>query len=535
MATALSINPIPHIFLGRGDNRSLLINVVHPTRVDITSLSCDVYTAEGKVHTEKATFRDEIVRLYSFKFRALTHATTYRYRIYTNDGVDLDLGEGLAQDDLQFTYWAHLDGPGDAILMSCNGVYAYKGKEKNRFRPWDMAQNAAEKRGTKLTILGGDQYYQDDVEAAWISKLNDEFFKKNYADFKTASLANALTYMCHPSYRKLMASVPSVAMLDDHDITDGAGGRSKFFVGQEFTTEWKNYASVQKEIFELLQASRNPTPVLVKKDSAFSFILDLGESALVAFDMRTEKNSEKKLLMERDSQDSLFAAIKALPHKNVFILLPVVPLRNSAKFEKIENFVIACATLVARTNLFNWSPKIKHAIEYVADCSDDLNDGLNSECNVEFLSDLFKVMAYGADKGVNYAFFSGDIHTGGVVDLRIEYNKVRFSVPLLISSPIGYEPMPELAEAALREKKQIDFEHSGVKVLGVTGRFSTLRNFMTIQLNRLFTDPNKAAIIYEERIGPRAVLVKDWLVDELDTEVSKKTEPVKKNNPEASV
>lgn len=535
MTTALSINPIPHIFLGRGDKRSLLINVVHPTRTDITSLSCDVFTSEGKVHTERAAFRDEIVRLYSFKFQKLTHGTIYRYRIYTDDGVDLELGDGLTQDDLQFTYWSHLDGAGDALLMSCNGVFAYKGKEKNRFRTWDMVLSAAIKKGIKLTILGGDQYYQDDVEKAWINKLNNEFYKSNYAAFKTASLANALSYMCHSSYRKLMARVPSVAMMDDHDITDGAGGRAKFFKGLEFTEKWVNYASVQKELFNLIQASRNPTPVIAKENSAFSFILDLGDSALVAFDMRTEKNSEKKMLMEKDSHDALFSAVKGLQHKNVFILLPVVPLRNSSKFDRWQILMVKIASFLAVARLFKNLPKVQHAIEYLADCSDDLNDGLNSECNSDFLADIFNLMAEGAKRGVKYALFSGDIHTGGAVDLRVEAEGVRFAVPLLISSPIGYEPMPELLEAALREKKKIDFQHTGVSVTGVTGRFSTLRNFITVKLNHLFSDPNNAAVIYEERIGPRTLLVRDLLIDEEIVPSSVAAKSALKNEPEANV
>lgn len=504
------IKDIPFIHLGRGDSGALLINVILPTRETIKTLTCEVFTTEGTLYTQTVSYQDELVRLYSFSFSNLKDGVTYQYRLHSNE-ADLELGEGLKPEDLKFTYWQKLKGAGEVFLLSCNGIFDYKGEEKNRLRTWNRLQKECLLRKSKLIILGGDQYYQDALET-WIPKLKGDGFEKNRVACKKASLANALSYMSHESYRKIMAQIPSFAMLDDHDITDGAGGRAEFFIGTEFSEEWSRFASIQRELFQLLQASRNPSPVIKKKDSAFSSILDLGDSAIVALDMRTEKNSQKKLLMEEDSKEALFKAICDLPHKNVFLVLPVVPVRNSMHFEKTLSVAITIADFLSKIPFIaKRFPKAVEGLKHLTGCSDDLNDSLTSECNKDFFAELLKVLSDGSRRGVNYAFLSGDIHTGGAVEIFAKVNDHQFRIPLLISSPIGYDPMPELVEPVLRELKEIEFEHAGVTLAAVTGRFSTQRNFMYIELNRLFTNPNEAVFIYEERIsGRRRVLVQDW-------------------------
>lgn len=507
----LIIKDIPFISLGRGDKGSMLINAVLPERQNITKLTCEVFTIEGSVYSQTAEFKDDIVRLYHFEFHNLKDGMTYSYR-FLNGDIEIDPGEQLTTKDLYFTYHRFLTGPGEAVLLSCNGLFDFKGKEEHRHRMWDRLLDASLRSMPKLLILGGDQYYQDKVEKVWLNKLSDKDFPNNYTLCKRDSLANALKHMDHPSYRLLMAQIPSMAMLDDHDITDGVGGRAECFDGLEFKPEWKNYIGIQKELFQLLQASRNPTPI-----SAFSFIQDLGETAIVAFDMRTEKNAPKKLLMTKDSQEKLFKAIRDLPHKNVHILLPVVPLRNSIKFEGVLKAIFQLAFSLSSNKLIQSKyPRIYEALKHITDSSDDLDDSLTSEVNKDFFVALIKLMAEGSKRGVNYSFLSGDIHTGGTTEIFATADNYRFRIPLIISSPIGYEPMPWIVEVILREKNEIEFTHHEVTLKAVNGRYTSKRNFMLINLNHLFSHPNDSVIMFEEAVeGARKLMTKEWLIDGL--------------------
>ena len=501
--------PIAYVKLGRGDNHAQTICLIAPDHKDATRVTCTLYTQGYEVESKTVTFQDPIVRLFKFSFEKLKPGVRYNY-IFSVDGKELDLGGELTTEDLYFTYWKELEQDSSVILMSCNGVNDFKDK-KNKWGMWKRMEEEIKNSPNppQLLICGGDQYYQDEVEKKWINKLNAKTFKEKYTEFKTDSLKNALSHMSDISYRRLMAQIPSVAMLDDHDITDGAGARLKFFNGEEFTENWQNFASVQRELFTLLQASTNPTPIITKENSAFSFVLDLGHCALVAADLRTEKNLKKSQLQEKDSQEAFFEAIRSLSHKNVMILLPVVPLKNSLNREGLLAAFSRGALDLSRKEKYPvWLRKV---LAYIGELNDDITDPLSSDYNKGFLAKLFAVMGEGSKRGTQYTLLSGDIHTGGSVELHATAANTKFKVGLLVSSPIGYQPMDSALEAKLRERQTIEFEHEGVKISGIVNFFTQNRNFMEFTPSLLATKPNDAAYMYEEGIpGARKVLLDSW-------------------------
>lgn len=527
----LQMKGMAHITLGRGIDGDAIINAILPLRKDLNSLTCEIFTIEGGCYSQTVSFVDEMVRLYSFKFKNLKDGTTYNYRFLDGE-TEIDPGDGLTSTDLFFTYHRQLNGEAEAVLLSCNGLFDFKGPEKHRHRMWDRLFQNAQIKKPKLLILAGDQYYQDVIEKKWIDKLTDTDFEANYLSCKQDSLANALNHMSHLNYRKLMAQIPSMAQLDDHDITDGVGGRAECFDGTELKPQWRNYIKIQKELFNLLQASRNPSPV-----SACSFIQDLGQTAIVAFDMRTEKNAAKKQLMEPKSKDLLFEAIRTLPHKNVHILLPVVPLRNSIKFEGMLKSFIQFAGWIATFDMIKTKfPQVAEGLKHITGSADDLDDSLTSDVNKDFFIDLIKLMSEGSKRGVNYSFLSGDIHTGGTTEIYATVDNHRFRIPLIISSPIGYEPMPWFVEVVLREKNEMEFSHNGVILKAVNGRYTTKRNFIFIELNKLFSHPNESVIIFEEAVeGARMLMTKEWLIDGPLAKSEIKTEDAKNPYSEVTV
>lgn len=505
--------------LGVGCGNSKKIILIAPSLKDSVTVKCELFSNGMKISSQEQTFKDAIVRVFEYEFCDLIPGVKYNY-IFSENGKVLELGGGLEQEDLFFVHWNKIEGTDSVLLMSCNGVNFYS-DERKKWNMWEeLNRNISNSKiKPQLLILGGDQYYQDTLEEKWIKKLNNANFGKIRDEFKRDCLNNILLHMENLSYRKTMAQIPSVAMLDDHDITDGAGGRDEHFIGTSdvFTEEYSNYFSVQKELFQLIQATRNPPPILKKDGAGFSTIVNLGETAIVLLDLRTEKNSRQNKLMEPDSKEALFTAMRELPHKKIMILSPVVPLRNSSKVEGGVHLAIYFLSKFLQyvPKLGKFGAKIKPTIEFITGLEDDLNDSLSSECNKNFFSELLHEMGAGAKAGVSYAILSGDIHTGGTVELFVKADGYEFRVPLIISSPIGYQTMNPIVETFLRGKHVISYSHANAAAEGRNNLFTTNRNYIQLTPNKLFSNPNESVLLFEEELpGYQILMTQFWFKNE---------------------
>src|SRR5690606_28805611 len=96
------------------------------------------------------------------------------------------------------------------------------GSKEQRFAMWERLFSiisSPDGENIKLLIQGGDQVYHDDIEKTCLSLLSSETIDE---DAITAEVVRIYQHFYGPShYRKILARIPSVAMLDDHDITDG--------------------------------------------------------------------------------------------------------------------------------------------------------------------------------------------------------------------------------------------------------------------------------------------------------------------------
>lgn len=515
----------PILGLGTGNSRKIIL--IAPSLQNTSKIKCELFSNGMKIASQEQSFQDDMVRVYVFEFSDLVPKVKYNY-LFSANGAVLELGGGLESEDLYFVHWDKIESDESILLMSCNGVNFYS-DEKKKWNMWEELNrnHTVPKNRPQLLVLGGDQYYQDTMEEKWLKKLTKENFDNVRDEFKRDSLINILKHMESNSYRKTLAQIPSIAMLDDHDITDGAGGRDDHFIDNTdvFKDEYLNYLAVQKELFQLIQATRNPPAILKKEGAAFSTIVSLGEAAIVLMDLRTEKNSRQKKLMDMDSKNALFDSLRALPHKKIFIVSPVVPLRNSSKIEGgIHAFIfILCKFLKYIPKLGKFGAKIKPSIEYIAGLEDDLNDSLSSECNKNFFSELLNEMGTGASKGVSYAILSGDIHTGGTVELFVHAAGQDFRVPLIISSPIGYQTMNPIVETFLRSKHVITYSHDNASVEGRNNLFTTNRNYIQFIPAKMFSHPNESVFLFEEELpGSQILLTKFWSREDI-TENQPKT------------
>ncbi|MFN7824117.1 MAG: hypothetical protein ACK5P6_02015 [Pseudobdellovibrionaceae bacterium] len=529
------VNPkdIKHVFLGRGDKQEQKIVLLSPFHTDFNTVRCEIFENDQLVETVDANPRDPVLRDFIFEFSNLIDGHTYSYR-FTNDRNPIELGGGLEEKHLQFKYWKTFTKSSEFLLLSCNGVDYYKDK-KSKWNMWTNAlQTVQHNRDIGLLVLAGDQYYQDKIEEKWIDLLDDSLSEDSHSRFLLDSIESVFRQTSHLSYRILMAQYSSVAMLDDHDITDGAGGRAEFFEGVEFTKNWRKYSSAQIRVFEAFQGSRNPSPIKKTNGSGFSFQISLGKSKLIALDLRTEKNSKKNQLMSDDQKDAVFKEIEISTEKVVYLLLPVVPIRNAIKLEGVLTAVSMISRLLMKIKILSFlDPKVFQGIKFIADMEDDLRDALSSENNVKFLAELFRRMILkNKDDGTKFVILSGDIHTAGSVEVIISYQSNYLKFPILIASPIGYQTMSQHVEAALRESAEISFEESGVKIRANNNAFYTNRNFMVINPGSILENDPYAVRLYQEGVsGYKLIQYDSWkLVDFAKTSRVESLEASQKEN-----
>lgn len=286
-------------------------------------------------------------RLFQFEFENLDSRKIYNYKFSymdeTGQSKDLDLGEGLIYQDCQFKVLG--DNKADSfVLLSCNNPFeTEKGSADNGWAVWEQLESFLKKDSSvRLIVLGGDQVYNDDLEKFINSDknkktgLSNEETKKNLKD---SLISQYQKYWGHKSYRKIFASVPSVVMWDDHDITDGWGSRPESFDNKSetgFKDNWWEYFKTTREAFAAYQTSRNNERINNVPENVFSSFLDWGESRFILCDFRSERNSQKNILWSKKHKEAVFDFIKNSPEqiKKIFFLTPVVPLRTNFSGDK---------------------------------------------------------------------------------------------------------------------------------------------------------------------------------------------------------
>src|SRR5205085_2520411 len=92
-------------------------------------------------------------------------------------------------------------------------------------------------------------------------------------------------------YRRVLCSLPSYLMWDDHDITDGWGSREDSFPSDkstEFKCEWNHLFESARDMFQIMQSSRNPDSATGL--SSFDFYFKVGRAGFVVPDLRSNRN-----------------------------------------------------------------------------------------------------------------------------------------------------------------------------------------------------------------------------------------------------
>jgi hypothetical protein len=291
---------------------------------------------------------DKVIPAACVEILDLDPNTQYFYKISIDEGGNqpLDL-EGLTQDDLYFwTMPDSLEGEYryDFLLLSCNNPIVAKKKYKNKaWRVWEVlpqiiyqtvktnsktikTNDDSFKSRVLFAIFSGDQVYADSIEKDILKEKNEETRLEKY-------LGIYKKYWDNKTHRKILCSLPTYSMWDDHDITDGWGSREDSFDDSNNVLEpWTKLFQTAKKAFSDMQAVRNP-PALSRDGFDTAFIV--GKAGFILADLRSNRSVRTKTIWK----PSQFQAIKDWIELNrekidiLFFVSPVVFAHGSGKID----------------------------------------------------------------------------------------------------------------------------------------------------------------------------------------------------------
>jgi hypothetical protein len=333
-----------------------------------------------------------------------------------------------------------------------------------------------------LLLLGGDQIYADPLFERspfreWQSLFNVGKFRASF----TNTMRDVAERYYHDRYvevfgapivARAMASIPTIAMWDDHDIFDGWGSYDE---ERQNSPVYQGIYPIARRFFRLFQlhlGADEPLEASVFPPAAhtnFSCAYDFGALALVVPDLRSERS---------------LSQVMALPSWNAllrWVEQPRDPLRHLFFMSSIP-LVYADGSALER---------ILSTIPFHQGAEDDLRDQwTNHRHDGERTRVIHRLLDLA--RRVRVTVLSGDVHVGArgtIESRRSALSWERRAIDQLISSAIAHPPpgmlQNHLIEAATAAPLEADGVVSRLESFtlpdGSKRRIIAARNFLSLE------------------------------------------------------
>jgi hypothetical protein len=443
----------------------------------------------GVIHCLKSHFGTGVVTI-----RDLEPNTKYSYQLWQDEAHTIKLNlnpsltdqdrerhpqKGLQPDDL-FFWTLPEDGYGrqlDFLLMTCHNPGTKHSDGFEGFAVWNRIPDiiaTEQNANVRFAILAGDQIYADEIETEVLNEKDP--LKK-----RQAYLGVYRKFWSHEDYRRVLCRLPAVLMWDDHDITDGWGSREDSFQQdkpQEFEPQWLELFNAAKDMYRIMQASRNPDPLSNNFALGFDTCFSVGRAGFVMADLRSHRSVRAFRRTEngtsvfegrvwRPEQLQLIKAWIAANRENLDTLFFVSSVVFSHGAPQVEGYLLkSWFRVITTVNLgtrFHLARKtIQRFNDKVGDLRDDINDSWGSDINREeaekALTFLFELEnPQNGEHPLNVVILSGDIHTPGYSTIYSSdpLHKKKAVIPHIVASPVAYEPFSWLGEAIFRHLTKV--------------------------------------------------------------------------------
>lgn len=519
-----------------------------PNEVVIRKIEDPVVVQSGEIKCLHADLGTGIVA-----FEDLEANAKYSYELWQDKdhSIPLDL-DGLAPSDLHF-WTLPTDGYGrqlDFLLMSCHFPETKEEVDGfGGFAVWhQIPQIMSENRNVRFAILCGDQVYADEVETEVLKEKDESKRKELYLKVYRKFWNNI-------HYRRVLCSLPAVLMWDDHDITDGWGSREDSYDAkkpQEFTPEWEALFKTAKEMFRIMQASRNPERPSSDFSEGFDTCFRVGRAGFAVADLRSNRKSraikrtvDGKTVYEGriwlpEQMEAIRNWIDAERLEDAERLKDAERLEDAEKLKEAERSKLNTLFFVSSVvfshdapqvtgfilrvwfrvlDLANLLGKIRFLRKYtkafndkVGDLRDDINDSWGADINaketdrvLDFLFGLQNPPA--GEQAISVVILSGDIHTPGhsIIYSADPAHEKKAVIPHVVASPVAYKEFPWYAEAIFRhltkvvtlgERKTITPQGEKPTYTAQISHHFCYRNVVVLSLRNYETDESYLKVRY---------------------------------------
>lgn len=358
-------------------------------------------------------------------------------------------------------------------FCSCNGFTDPKSMDgRDPLHLWQRMQALHKQEPFSLLLMGGDQLYCDDLARkegtfsklwAWLSpkdkpkaKPTHEEFVQGYFDHYMLGWGRTIhdgKEYPHTAMVRMMASVPSIMMWDDHDIFDGWGS---YQADEKKTPYYKEAFAAAREAFEVYQirgASDNRSLLdrKVARPRHYSQAVRFGPYHILVMDNRTNRRVDQ--IMNDLQWNQIIGWLN----------------RKSAALTTDRNTLLVVSPVpVVYRRFHDWVSSLpgEHGGE------DDLRDHWSHKCHQgernKLVFHLFNALKYqsngflgegqrGEGKFDRVTLLSGDVHVGALGFL--ERTDAKAEIAQVISSAIIHPEPGPIAWAGLLALSRDD-DHS---------------------------------------------------------------------------
>ena len=461
--------------------------------------------------------------------------TKYSYQLWQDEAhtIRLNLNPSLSDQDeksdppkvLQpedlFFWTLPEDGYGrqlDFLLMTCHHPGTKKDDGFDGFAVWNRIPDiiaTEQNANVRFAILAGDQIYADEIETKVLDEEDPIKKRQHYLEVYRK-------FWNSEHYRRVLCRLPAVLMWDDHDITDGWGSREDSFQKdkpQEFEPQWLELFNAAKDMFRIMQASRNPDPLSNDFELGFDTCFRVGRAGFVMADLRSHRNV--RAFKRTENGKSVFEGRIWLPEqlqlikdwiganrKNLDTLFFISPVVFSHGAPQVENYLLrSWFRIITTVNLATRFHLLRKTIQWfndkVGDLRDDINDSWGSEANrdeadtaLDFLFELENPQ--NVEEALNVVILSGDIHTPGYSTLYSSEpsHRRKAVIPHIVASPVAYEPFSWVGEAIFRHlTKVVRIGRKGSYTSQVSHHFC-YRNVVVVSLRNYEQDESYLKVKY---------------------------------------
>jgi hypothetical protein len=378
----------------------------------------------------------------------------------------------------------HLPAKDEAPNMtyaSCNGFSSQKvmkGVEvKNQM--WLEMAKRHQKKPIHLMLLGGDQVYADSIWEVvtpikeWNNKSNEQANKAAFTrPMQTRVEAFYFTLYterwAQPEVRAMMATIPSVAIWDDHDIFDGWGS---YPPARQNCPVFQGIGKIAGAAFSVFQQHIAPDgekpDLYLAPQYGFSMGHVIGDIAILCPDMRSERSQRQ--VLSNDHWKRLYDWVSGLSDiKHLFVMssIPVV----YPDFNLLESLL--------------------GVVPGQQEIEDDLQDHWSSRSHKGERTRLVHRLFDFQKNGMRITILSGDVHVaafGILQNDRMEYEGRTRVINQLISSAIVHPAPNKMVLFALRHlldnEKEIDpgIQSKMAALPGSDVKFVGARNFLCLE------------------------------------------------------